>query len=427
MEVGKEGDSSFKISVLIVEDDMIIQAIIRHYLTGKVTNIYLAKDGKEGLDKFKEFHPDLIITDIEMPILNGLELSSNILELYSEQIIILMTSHLESEFLIHAINLGIKGFLSKPINKDNLFQLIKKFSLEIKAKKDKIITQFRTHRILNFQETLVILTDGLKVVDVNETLLEFFQFKSKFDFLESTPTILDLIPVVEDYIYENSDNWEMSFLRSGYLQNQKIRFKSNKSNELRTFLVRYSQVPNENVYIFNLTDVTEIEAKSIKMENKAITDELTKLFNRTKFHEIFQSELTRYRTNLENLFSIIMFDIDHFKSINDTFGHNMGDIILIEISDEIKNLIRLTDLFFRWGGEEFILILPLTNKKVAQSIAEKIRKKIQEKRFSISRLVTISIGVTEIQEEDKLSTCLQRVDEALYKAKNNGRNQVVVN
>jgi len=127
----------------------------------------------------------------------------------------------------------------------------------------------------------------------------------------------------------------------------------------------------------------------------------------------------RYNTPL----SIIYFDIDHFKQINDTYGHKKGDFILKEVSKIILQNIRKTDIFGRWGGEEFIIILPFTNLENALILAEKLRKKIEEHDFDGIN-ITISFGVTELKIDDNADTLINRADEALYKAKNKGRNRV---
>ena len=126
----------------------------------------------------------------------------------------------------------------------------------------------------------------------------------------------------------------------------------------------------------------------------------------------------------EDIFSLLMLDIDHFKNVNDTYGHDMGDFVLKELCSAIKNMIRKTDIFGRWGGEEFLLILPNTNKDEAISIATKIRNIIENHKFDYIPQVTISIGVSVYNEKSRKEIFLKKVDDALYKAKSSGRNCV---
>ena len=115
-----------------------------------------------------------------------------------------------------------------------------------------------------------------------------------------------------------------------------------------------------------------------------------------------------------------MIDIDYFKNVNDTYGHDVGDLVLKELCSVIENLIRETDIFGRWGGEEFLLILPKTNKDEAISMATRIKNIIEEHKFDYIPQITVSIGVSVYNE----SIILKDVDYALYKAKSTGRNRV---
>ncbi|MCB1143748.1 MAG: diguanylate cyclase [Leptospiraceae bacterium] len=426
MSSNKEKYEKLDISILFVEDDIIIQKTTTHILENMVSEIRIAGDGKQGIELYLARKPDLVITDIEMPEMNGIQMAKAILEMDPEKPIVIMTSHVESEFLIDAINLGIKGFLPKPVIHKTLYHLLQKFYSEIQMKNEFIKNQSRVNKIMNFQQTMVILTDGINVLDINGTVLEFFDFQSKQAFLEACPTILDLIPVFDQFLDEGTENWVQSFLRSGAIQNNRVRFINPKSKEFRTFLIRYNRVPEENIYIFNLTDVTEIEQKTISLEKKAFTDDLTKIYNRSKFQEVFDAELTKIHEIPDLAFALIMFDIDHFKSVNDTYGHNVGDTVLVDLVEEVKKTIRRTDSFFRWGGEEFLLILPSTDSNGAAILAEKIRSRVEARKFSIDRKVTVSLGVTEVTSIDKMVTVLERADSALYEAKYSGRNRYIL-
>ena len=140
---------------------------------------------------------------------------------------------------------------------------------------------------------------------------------------------------------------------------------------------------------------------------------------------MLHKEIERYqRYHLE--MSLIIFDIDHFKHFNDIHGHQIGDDILFELAQLVQNRLRTTDLFARWGGEEFAIILTNTNLNAAQTFAEKIRLSIQQHNFKNNLKLTCSFGVTTIQDEDYEDVLFKRADTALYRAKREGRNQVIV-
>lgn len=120
-----------------------------------------------------------------------------------------------------------------------------------------------------------------------------------------------------------------------------------------------------------------------------------------------------------------MFDIDHFKKVNDTYGHDVGDYVLESISKIIKTSVRETDIFARWGGEEFLILCAEINIENTEILAEKLRESIGTYNFENVGNITASFGVTIYDEKDDRDTFLKRVDEALYEAKENGRNRVV--
>lgn len=153
------------------------------------------------------------------------------------------------------------------------------------------------------------------------------------------------------------------------------------------------------------------------------TDSLTNIFNRYKFEEDLRKEIDRAKRYHGDL-SLIMFDIDHFKRVNDNFGHDVGDLILIEVALLVKDTIRRTDLFARWGGEEFMILTPNTDIDNAKKLAEKIRSAIQSHVFPSIKNLSCSFGVCQFKGDYDLETLTKKVDRALYQAKDNGRNRI---
>ena len=160
-----------------------------------------------------------------------------------------------------------------------------------------------------------------------------------------------------------------------------------------------------------------------KLEEAATTDGLTRLFNRKKISELINSELTKQKKHRK--MSLIMFDIDNFKRINDTYGHDMGDEVLSRIAQTAKNFIRSQDSIGRWGGEEFMILLPDSEKPEAAEVAEKIRVAINSLEWEKMPAISVSLGVAQVREDDELKMLYKRADERLYYAKMHGKNQVI--
>ncbi|MDN5304593.1 MAG: hypothetical protein PWP46_1479 [Fusobacteriaceae bacterium] len=155
------------------------------------------------------------------------------------------------------------------------------------------------------------------------------------------------------------------------------------------------------------------------------TDPLTKIYNRIKFKKELKEKIDNFR-KYKNVISLIMFDIDHFKNVNDNFGHDIGDEVLIKTVEIVKNHLEEYDIFTRWGGEEFMILLPGKNIKDAYKLAEIIRKSIENYEYRVVKHITSSFGVTEINENDDFYTITKRVDQALYHSKESGRNKVTI-
>lgn len=154
----------------------------------------------------------------------------------------------------------------------------------------------------------------------------------------------------------------------------------------------------------------------------ANTDELTKLANRRRITEVIEYELLRY-SRYGQPFSIIVFDIDHFKNVNDKFGHSMGDKILVALATRTKEVLREVDTLGRWGGEEFMVILPETKFEEALQKATSLCSYVAATPLFAEHTITISCGVTSLTTSDTADTLFQRADVALYAAKRRGRNR----
>lgn len=176
-------------------------------------------------------------------------------------------------------------------------------------------------------------------------------------------------------------------------------------------------------FVFTGADVSSRVRIENKLKELATIDTLTKVYNRYKINEIMDHQIARSKRYNE-VFSILMFDIDYFKKVNDTYGHYVGDLVLKKLSELVQRNIREVDSFGRWGGEEFMLLLHKASHEEAMFIAEKLRKLV--KNYNIDNLykITISIGVTTFSKYDTKETLLEKADNALYKSKEDGRNRV---
>jgi diguanylate cyclase (GGDEF)-like protein/PAS domain S-box-containing protein len=170
-------------------------------------------------------------------------------------------------------------------------------------------------------------------------------------------------------------------------------------------------------------DISERNRFEAELKRLAVTDAVTGVWNRRHGEELLAAEMSDARETGRPL-SLLMLDIDHFKSINDRYGHQAGDHVLIDISHRLQASLPSTDMVARWGGEEFVVLLRGCHVADAMALAEKIRARISDAEFDDAGPATVSIGVAELTADDDLDSWLARADEALYKAKRSGRNAV---
>ena len=160
-----------------------------------------------------------------------------------------------------------------------------------------------------------------------------------------------------------------------------------------------------------------------KVEELSITDRLTGIYNRRKFDEILHYEFTQ-RQRQEKGLALIMIDFDYFKKINDEYGHQTGDNVLVNTAELLQSSIRASDSVYRWGGEEFCIISPATDAEGALTLAKKIHTAIGDFDFGDVGKQTASLGISLAQEDDTIFSFVNRVDNALYQSKSLGRNRI---
>jgi len=194
-----------------------------------------------------------------------------------------------------------------------------------------------------------------------------------------------------------------------------------KPVRLEELLLRLKRVLKER-------DLTKERVRMMeKLQKLAVTDGLTKLYNSRSFYSQLETEVDRFNRYKHPL-ALLLLDLDHFKEYNDSFGHLEGDKVLVRFSQIIKSCLRANDTAYRYGGEEFTVILPETGGEEAGTVAQRIRAALEAERFTPKDgkkvTITISIGVTECQPKEELSAFIQRADRAMYRSKQKGRNMV---
>lgn len=267
----------------------------------------------------------------------------------------------------------------------------------------------------------------LKKIDYNMAIVSFLFIYPLF---AVTVYMLPLYRLVAKLVREikflktlSQDVSENQFSKMELLR-QNLRLISNKDDEIYELKVSILKMMESLEKL-----ILKTTREKIRYETMALTDPLTKLYNRRIFVEVAEKELSR-TSRLRDSFSIILLDIDNFKKINDTYGHDVGDMVLRTVAEVLKKNIRKMDMVARWGGEEFIVMLPNTNLESAVKVAEKLRKLIERAKIKLPSgeviNITVSAGVSSFKGQRSLDEIIKEADIALYAAKNGGKNRVEI-
>lgn len=428
------------ITVLYVEDELDIQKITADVLGGVCKEVVSASNGLEALELFLSRGDfDILVTDINMPKMDGITLIKKIREVDHSFPVTITTAHTEIHFLQESINLGVNGYTLKPIDLKKLIETVAKVAEPryLRKKLERLNSEllmrvkeqtFELNSILDSQENLVAVSDGKNIHTINKRFLDFLGFSTLSELSEKVTSICDLFIKEDGYYFTESQDNICCFSQINFSKNSDIFIKmKNSFGVVFIFKLNISFYEfNGTHYILSLTDITTMKSQSDLLQYKANHDSLTGLYNRQYFNDFLQTEINR-ALRYEHPFTVAMFDIDYFKKINDTYGHDIGDEVLENLSNLVKKDLRDTDILARWGGEEFMILLSETPIEDGYSKVELLRELVKESILSktIADAVTVSFGVTTFHPNDTKDSLLKRVDIALYEAKNGGRNRVV--
>ncbi|WP_457748663.1 diguanylate cyclase [Sulfurimonas sp.] len=418
-----------KITILYVEDEDDVREGYSRALQRMSAKLYTASNGIEGLKQFQKYHPDIIVSDINMPQMNGLDMVRAIKKMAIDVKVVFTTAHSESAYLLEAIELQVEGYLLKPVQKKSLKTLIEKLAKNIVIEKEYEEQREILQYIIDSENSISVIANKEYISFASKSFLKYFGVNNIDEFNEKYASIIHIFTNVDDIINTQSIKASLNEGKSLYdfihslNETQKITRIKNYKNEQKSFLIYISEI-NETQFLINFTDVTEIEKQREEITKKANHDTLTGLYNRNKFEEVFAYELSQVQRYGYGL-SLAIADIDHFKRFNDTYGHLIGDKILKLVARKLSSCTRSSDTVARWGGEEFVMLFPQTAYEDALVFLEKCRLSFDGFHYKECEQITLSFGVSSYKKGDTLESILSRADEALYSAKANGRNQVV--
>ena len=416
-----------KLKLLYVEDEEEIRDQLSRFLKRRVGTLYTAANGKEGVEAFRQHRPDLVMTDIEMPAMNGLEMAEAIREDDRDVPIIVATAFNELKYFMKSIEVGVDEYVLKPVNTDALMGSLIKCATAVSQRREIEAENKFIKLILDSSPSFMLTTKDDEIRHANKTFLNYLGYSSLDELSREFSKVGDLFTAILSPPYPEQDAMALvnRIICNPDVHNIAYLAPTRSDKSPIACMIFCNRSSELDRYVYALTDVTHLEEEKRDLERQATIDALTGVYNRAKFNSLLLSEISRVRRYSEPL-SLIMFDIDNFKSVNDSFGHQEGDVVLKGVAGLVASHVREQDLFARWGGEEFMTLALESDLEGAKILAAKLRKAIEEADFGLVGTVTCSFGVTEFKKEDSVESFIKRADDALYKAKEGGRNRVEV-
>lgn len=293
--------------------------------------------------------------------------------------------------------------------------LIKKEIVKVSRLNDKLEAE---KEIIDKNIMIVKTSFNGTIIDVSTLFCQFFEFEK--DFLLGKNMSIFKLPDIPETIYR--ELWETISSKKSWSGELKNKTSSGVEKWVQT---RITPILDENGELSEFHAVYHDITNEKLLAQLYITDPLTKLYNRAHFDEVINF-IVKNQRKADTDFVLAIADVDYFKTINDTYGHQVGDEALISVANSLKNSLREDDLIARWGGEEFVIMLKNVTIDEAKMIMEKVRESVQKSNINNNISLTASFGLTKYIIKEDTKEIFKRVDDALYEAKNSGRNRVVI-
>ena len=444
--------------ILVVDDMETNRRLLEARLTAEYFEVLQAENGLECIKAAHRESPDIILLDVMMPGMDGFETCRRLKDdPVTRHIPVIMVTALDQrEDRIRGLEAGADDFLTKPVDDVALFARVRSLlrlkmvldELRLKDQAgDKPLQELEFKEAYTTGKVLVVAGDDAQAQRLAAKISKKFNVEINCDPRVSAERVglgdLDLLIV--DLTTPKFDGLRLCARVRSEAATRQLPILTVVDSDDSALMVRALDLGVSDV-ITRPVDGSELNARvRTQMRRKvyadqlrgrleeslemAVTDQLTGLPNR----RYVSSRLRQYLEGLdprEDCLSLIILDIDHFKRVNDTHGHQAGDDVLREFSERMKSQLRAVELAGRFGGEEFVVILPQSGLHSGFQAAERVRQAVESEPFLIRAsgdvlTVTVSAGVAEAQSNDSMETLLARADEALYEAKAAGRNQVV--
>lgn len=414
-----------RLSILVAVEDDYERDRLTDLLSRTASRVMNAADAAAALNRFRAETPDVTLVDMHMTGPLGKSFITHMRRESETAPLIVIYDQYNPKTLLEVMEQNADAFLQSPVDPERLLVALRRCARAVFLRRKLQQADHDMRRLLDAFPSMALLERTGSVIYANRRLANYLGFEDHEAMEADDATPGDYMERLNGELYEGSDKRWIDTVTDDNLDVDHIIHLANPANPMgktAAFSVSYSSLPGSELRMFSFHDVSGLEDERLHLADEASTDPLTKALNRRSFLTLLGQRMAAGGT-----LSLIMFDIDHFKSINDTYGHDAGDHVLRELAALVRESIRESDAFARWGGEEFMVMLPSSDLSRAREAAERLREAISQTKFTdVPRQVTSSFGVALRNPGETPDDLIKRADEALYEAKETGRNKVVI-
>ncbi len=406
--------------VVYVEDDEDVREQLAQYLRRRVGKLLVAENGEEGLELYRTEQPDMIVTDILMPVMDGLTMAAEIRKTDFTIPIVVTTAFESTHYFMRSIEIGIDKYVTKPIDTELLYRALQSCAHRIKADEQ---LQLAYKVFENCAEAILITDAHSNICWVNPAFTVTTGYLEE-EVMGKNPRLLS--SGLQDKLFYQSMWTEIATkgIWKGEMWNRR------KNGEIYPEWLSVSALTDEHGkithYVGIFSDISERKAAEDQIKHLAQHDPLTGLPNRNLLHDRMNIALAHAIRKQHNI-ALLLFDLDNFKQVNDKFGHQRGDALLMEVARQLKGGLRASDTICRLGGDEFVILLneisDITDAiRAAEVVLESIRPDlaINGEVMGISPSIGIAVYPHDGTDLDRL---LENADSAMYVAKRAGGNR----
>ena len=412
-----------RLTALLAEADPTARDVLADILAARFAEVVEARSLAEAREIARTRRPDLVVAGARFPDGSAAALAAALFAQNKRMPVFVAGSPQDLLAVLSTVSLPGLRCIARPFAVEALEEALDAAAADLSAQRSADDAWELVKQFLDESPNPSALLHGAEVASLNRAFLRFMGLGSLAEF-KALGLTLDRF-LADPPPPGGLAAWACRLPDDTLDRDHRLRLArpDRPGTAPQVFQPAVTPLTGRNHCLLTLTDITELELERRELLDLANRDPLTKSLNRRKLGDVLADETAR-ADRYGTPFAVVMLDIDHFKNINDTYGHDVGDSVLIELASRLRACLRQVDRLARYGGEEFVVAAPGIDMAGGLEMAERLRRAVADAPFALAGTVTSSFGVAAYRAGERDEDMLKRADEALYRAKSGGRNRV---